>query len=274
MSKSEKEKLCPPFVSLSNSISLLKRQQEKGREIIDLRPIDDDHYRSWENTTREFVIKAFGSNSSNVKAITSIGKYASFPINGSKEWWENHRAESLKKQLVMLDSLIEQLEAEIIFSPKEESFNALSIIETVCYKFHSVAKQLKNRHDNRQTLDIADEYDVQDLFHSLLKIFFDDIRDEECTPSYAGRASRMDFLLKDYLIVIEVKKTRIGLGTKEIGSQLIEDIARYKEHPDCNTLVCFVYDPEGRITNPRGLENDLSQQVNSFLVKVIIVPKN
>jgi hypothetical protein len=53
-----------------------------------------------------------------------------------------------------------------------------------------------------------DEYDVQDIFHALLRLFVDDIREEEWTPSYAGGASRMDFLLPELETVVEIKKTR------------------------------------------------------------------
>ena len=110
----------------------------------------------------------------------------------------------------------------------------------------------------RKPAVIEDEYDVQDLFHALLRIFFEDVRSEEWTPSYAGGCSRADFLLPQEKTVIEIKKTRKGLGEKEVGSQLLIDIARYRSHPDCNNLVCFVYDPEGKIGNPKGLERDLN----------------
>ena len=83
----------------------------------------------------------------------------------------------------------------------------------------------------------------------------------------------MDFLLKLEQIVIEAKKTRSGLGARELGEQLIVDIQKYKQHPDCRTLVCFVYDPEGRIANPRGIENDLSGDKDGLTVRVIIAPK-
>jgi hypothetical protein len=136
-----------------------------------------------------------------------------------------------------------------------------------------VAKRLRVRHDRRDTLDVKDEYDVQDLLHSLLKIYFDDIRAEEWTPSYAGKASRMDFLLKSEQLVVEVKMTRDTLGEKEVGEQLIIDIARYRVHPDCKLLVCFVYDPLGRIGNPEGLERDLSGSKDGLGVKVLIAPK-
>ena len=93
-------------------------------------------------------------------------------------------------------------------------------------RFHLAALQLRQRHENRPTLTVEDEYDVQDLLHALLQLDFDDIRREEWTPSYAGGASRMDFRLKQEQVVIETKKTRKGLGDKEVGQQLIVDIAK------------------------------------------------
>lgn len=147
------------------------------------------------------------------------------------------------------------------------------IIENLFSKFHIVVRQLKERYANRPTLDVNDEYDVQDLLRSLLAMYFDDIRPEEWTPSYAGTSTRMDFLLKREQIVIEVKKTREGLSGKNLGKELIIDRAHYKRHPDCKTLYCLVYDPEERILNPRGLEKDLSEKTEDFEMKVFIVPK-
>lgn len=139
-------------------------------------------------------------------------------------------------------------------------------------RFHLVAKQLRMRREGRPTLDVDDEYDVQDLFHSLLRIPFDDVRPEEWTPSYAGGASRMDFLLPEIEAVVEIKKSRPGLSAKELGEQLIIDITKYRKHPNCCTLFCFVYDPDGRITNPRGIENDLNATQDDLTVRVLIAP--
>eukprot|EP01012_Entosiphon_sulcatum_P041140 TRINITY_DN54943_c0_g1_i1.p1 TRINITY_DN54943_c0_g1~~TRINITY_DN54943_c0_g1_i1.p1 ORF type:complete len:357 (+),score=9.72 TRINITY_DN54943_c0_g1_i1:46-1116(+) len=147
------------------------------------------------------------------------------------------------------------------------------ILSSLFNNFHQFASQLKNRHDSRPTITINDEYDVQDLMHSILRLHFVDVRAEEYTPSYAGSSTRMDFLLKNEQIVIEVKKTRNNLKDKQIGDQLILDVAHYKNHPDCSILYCFVYDPENKVQNSRGLENDLSKQSNENLqVKVFIRP--
>ncbi|MBE6845182.1 MAG: hypothetical protein E7508_05625 [Ruminococcus sp.] len=142
-------------------------------------------------------------------------------------------------------------------------------IEKIFKKFRIVAMQLKQRHKKRRTLEINDEYDVQDLLHALLKIDFDDIRAEEWTPSYAGGSVRMDFLLKDVDVVIEVKMTRSSMTAKTLGEELIIDIEKYQNHPYCKKLFCFVYDPEMRIGNPIGLKNDLESKHEEFLHVVI-----
>ena len=145
-------------------------------------------------------------------------------------------------------------------------------IERILNRFHQVVIQLRDRHNDRETIDVSDEYDVQDLLHALLALYIDDIRAEEWSPSYAGTSSRQDFLLKNEKIVIETKKTRKGLGNKELANELIIDIDRYKVHQDCKMLLCFVYDPENRIKNPRGFENDLNKTTDGMVVKVYIRP--
>jgi REase_DpnII-MboI len=150
--------------------------------------------------------------------------------------------------------------------------SALEKVVAICNNFHKVVKQLRSRHSQRPTIDVNDEYDVQDLLHSLLHLHFADIRSEEWTPSNAAQCTRMDFLLKNESIVIEVKKTRKGLAAKEVSSELIEDKHRYQSHPDCKTLICFVYDPEERVVNPRGIERDLNSSTEDFNVYALIRP--
>jgi DpnII restriction endonuclease len=154
---------------------------------------------------------------------------------------------------------------------REVTSDVLSLVTLICSKFHIVALQLRERYNERSTLEIEDEYDVQDLLHSLLRLHFDDIRPEEWTPSYAGGSARMDFLLKAEQIVIEAKMARPGRNAKRVFDELIVDAARYKEHPGCKTLVCFVYDPERVIKNPRGVENDLRKISDSRLQVVAVI---
>lgn len=80
-----------------------------------------------------------------------------------------------------------------LVGPLEEN-NAIKIIENIFERFHKIVRQLRIRHSNRATLEVEDEYDVQDLLHALFQLYFDDIRPEEWTPSYAGGSRRIDFL--------------------------------------------------------------------------------
>ena len=62
----------------------------------------------------------------------------------------------------------------------------IHLVKLICHRFHVVAKQLAHRRENRPTLTIGDEYDVQDLLHALLRLHFEDVRPEEWTPSYGA----------------------------------------------------------------------------------------
>jgi hypothetical protein len=138
-------------------------------------------------------------------------------------------------------------------SPQAGS-DPVELVKTLCYRFHSVARQLRLRGEYRATLSVEDEIDVQDLLHALLRIQFDDIGTDEWTPSYSGGAPRTTFLLNDSRLAVIVKKTRPGLNAKDLTDQLRIDAERHRSHDRCTTLLCFIYDPEGRIGNPRGLE--------------------
>lgn len=184
------------------------------------------------------------------------------------------QAFSVKEFFTLANRLIRQIELkqDNDESPELSAFSN-QVINNLLDNFHSFYNQLKYRYNQRSTIDIIDEYDVQDLLHAILKLHFKDVRAEEYTPSYAGSSTRMDFLLKEEKIVIEVKKTRERLADKDVGQQLILDAAHYSSHPNCKELICFVYDPENRIKNPRGLEKDISERsTDSLKVKLIIRP--
>lgn len=151
-------------------------------------------------------------------------------------------------------------------------YNADEIIEKTCRRFPKIIYHLQDRYDGRDSIEINDEYDVQDVLNSILRLHFDDVRPEEGTPSHAGASSRIDFLLKKENIGIEVKKTREGLDESELGSELSTDKERYQSHPDCERLICFIYDPERRLTNPQVL-SDLDDEDEEFSVKVVVSPE-
>jgi hypothetical protein len=179
---------------------------------------------------------------------------------------DNEETERVKRNLLNF------LDGILALAPTQ-SDRALDTVLLICKRFSIFAQQLKTRERGRPPFEIEDEYDVQYLLLALLRLHFEDVRKEEWTPSYAGGSSRMDFLLKRERIVIEAKKTRDTLNRdSQIGDQLIVDIKRYAEHPDCQALVCFVYDPDMLLDNPKGLEQDLSATRERIEVIVVVSP--
>jgi len=149
----------------------------------------------------------------------------------------------------------------------------LSTTKKLCQRFHVVARQLRLRGEYRPTVNIEDEFDLQDLMHALLRVHFDDIGTDEWTPAYTDGASRTTFLLDHDRLAIVVKKTRTGLSRKDLMDQVRADVERYRARGRCTNLLCFIYDPDGRVGNPRGLENELSSTSEHFTVDVVVAPK-
>jgi hypothetical protein len=136
-----------------------------------------------------------------------------------------------------------------------------------------VVRQLRLRRDDRPTLEVEDEYDVQDLLYALLRLEFEEIATENWCPRYAGGAARTDHLLRNANIVIIAKKTRAGLAVRDLIEQIKIDFAHYSGRADCRAVMCFVYDPEGRIGNPGGFESDLTTVSDTQTLEVVISPK-
>lgn len=147
------------------------------------------------------------------------------------------------------------------------------LLSHIFNNFSRFVHQLRRKRHNGRDCFISDEYDVQDLLHALLRLHFDDVRAEDWTPQNSGSNNRIDFLINDNQTAIEVKYAKDSHKDKQIGDELIIDIAKYSKHPNCNSLYCFVYDPDYCIGNPKGLENDLNNKsTDEFKVKVFVRP--
>jgi REase_DpnII-MboI len=161
--------------------------------------------------------------------------------------------------------------------PKKNDSNKFSSqkLDNLFKRFHKVAQTLEKRYDGRSPIIIEDEYDVQDLLEALLKIEFNDVRREDYLPSNSGSNSRIDFILKNEKIGIEVKMTSQKLRDKKLGEELLIDIGRYKGHQDCKTLFIFVYDKSNFIRNKHGMIKDIeNNSTEEFSIRVYIKPDN
>ncbi|MFF9561980.1 hypothetical protein ACF1AJ_01405 [Leifsonia sp. NPDC014704] len=154
----------------------------------------------------------------------------------------------------------------------DAQLDAVDVVLELGHRMLDVERELSHRHDSRPTLTVSDEYDSQDLYRSLLRVFFTDVRPEVVSPQYAGGSSRVDFVLPEFELAIELKFTRASLPDRKLGEELIIDRERYSTLGNVRHLVCLVFDRSGVLRNPRGLESDLAREasLDNFAVTVRI----
>lgn len=247
---------------------------EKLKEIIDEIDVLIEHnvkdstpeFKTWHHEAKRFVYHHFGSDSPEYENFLKLFIPCVRTLNSDKLDIAHLKRELTAAKGVFQNYLSElcddSAEADVAFEPEQG-------IERIFSRFKNIAIQLTKRHKQKETLIITDEYDVQDLLHSLLKLYFDDVRDEEPIPSFAGASSRTDFYIPEIKTFIEVKKTRSGLKDKELRDQLIIDIEQYQKHQGCEKIYCFVYDPDNILRNPAAIRNDLEEK-HQGLVRVFI----
>jgi hypothetical protein len=256
-------------------------------EIESLKAIDSEHPRNnvWRGKVLRVVKKCFGEESDYTKEIEDVlNPTMVVSSNTPDSYWKETQLEMLERADAHLNAYLEDLGQNSKEANNDKSQDTASVekmqtfetplqkLEFLFKKFHPIVKSLARRHDNRGTLLVTDEYDVQDLLRSLMNLFFDDIRIEQWTPGFATKSVRMDFLLNKEQVVVECKFARHNHDEKKISDELIIDIARYTKHANCKKLVCLVYDPNGVIDNKSEL-CDLEDKSNTKLsVHIYVVP--
>lgn len=225
-------------------------------------------FTAWRDKTKRFIYHHYGADSPEYSGFSNIcySLYAQTMYDKA----EDH-INACKQGLDTSKGILKNYLSELLEDDADNADTADSVkdLERIFTRFRKVAIQLTRRYDGRETLRITDEYDVQDLLHSLLSLYYDDIRPEEWTPSYAGSSVRIDFVIPEIKTVIEVKKTRDSMTDKKLSEELIIDIEKYQKHPDCEKIYCFVYDPDTILRNPVAIKKDLEEK-HQGLVRVFI----
>lgn len=161
----------------------------------------------------------------------------------------------------------------LIEFPPEDKFSNQNVMISVLTNFDKFAKQIQTQRSGRTSFELKNETDVQDALHAILKLFYSDIRPENYVPEYAGGKSRVDFFLPEIQSVIEVKYAQESLKDNEIGKQLLIDIGRYSNIPNCKNLFLFIFDPSKILKNPAGLTSDLEKRSTPEMkIKAIVSP--
>jgi hypothetical protein len=145
----------------------------------------------------------------------------------------------------------------------------LAMLEALLRRLPLVILQLRWRQGERPPFRVEDEHDLEDLLRALLALHFDDVRPQSRTPRYSA-GTRTDLLLAPEKTALTVKCARPGQGEPQLTEQWTEDIAYYRQRPDCHRLVGFIHDPEGLLRDRLLLETRWSQLEEGWETRCIV----
>lgn len=264
-------------MDIEKKIKLLEKVLEKSSEVkIELN--GDPTFQSWRNLTQRNLIKVFGEDSFEVKEFKKLDFCYNPQITvGGTDYTNYHLScfradfETIKENI---ENYIEDLKEDMVDDEEIRNIehDPIEDVENIFNKFHELVKIFENRSRNKPPLIIEDEYDVQYLLFALLRLYFDDIIDEESVPTQGGTRSFIDFLLKDESIAIETKITSPTLRNNKLTKQLNDDIGKYSQHPEVKTLMFFIYNPGNHIKNPIRFIKDFTKKEGNLDIKTYITP--
>lgn len=117
----------PPSVDKPTGMALLKKQIEKAKNLLAADLDDWSDHTAWNNTTRDFLIKTFGSKSPNVDAVIHASSSVPMHMGMSDYAMKGYKRSLIENQIKMLDSCLEQLETDIELEEKQNKSESSGI---------------------------------------------------------------------------------------------------------------------------------------------------
>jgi hypothetical protein len=129
--------------------------------------------REWRDYNYEFLFRSFSKDEyaneyDNAKRPVHLVEDRYY--DSEFEVYPKRLTRSIEAQIACLDSIIKRLDlipendpAEAVTTKPIEVAEGQAALVRLAERLHRVVGQLRHRHKKRPTLDVADEYDVQDL---------------------------------------------------------------------------------------------------------------
>lgn len=158
--------------------------------------------------------------------------------------------------------------------PTREPEPDVALIERVCRRLPQAAKILALRsRKGKPSFDIADEYDVQDILHGVLRAYLKYSVQENPLPKVAAaKSGRADVSVEELGVLIEVKYVHGPDDQKRIFEEFSQDLLLYAQWPHLRVLVYLIYN-SGDLRDGEAFEKlSGEQEVNGrrFEVRVVL----
>lgn len=237
-----------------------------------LRPKSNEgEFSRWKESVAITILTALNNNE-NHPIYIRLNKLFSEGQNTAPAFRRQYlRPAELKGVESILENVISLLEDKIYNATSSSANKQMDVLTNIFQNFHRFAQQLQDRQKNAVPIIIENEYALQDFVHAILRLHFNWVEKEFPLPTYCGKASRIDFYLKEERIGIEVKFASKNLMEDKLRKQLIEDKEQYLKSGFFDEIIFFIYNPQMALNKPEVL-NDIEEQTKSCMVRVVVVP--
>jgi ParB/RepB/Spo0J family partition protein len=111
--------------------------------------------------------------------------------------------------------------------------------------------------EKRTSRKFNNEKELQDFIYSILRCLFISTEFEDPTKKICGTSNRLDFVLRDHNIIIEIKYVRDQVHAKKVSDELAADYLRYLSSEYGNKIINYIYDPGKYITNQDSFRKEI-----------------
>lgn len=174
-------------------------------------------------------------------------------------------SESWKSRGILVISHVQEASAEIQTLIPSQPIDVGQVQPSLTVKkvvaaleqFQECVRYLNTRRSSGAVININGEADVQDAVFLMLRPWLIDLVPENPTDKVASRYVIKDFLSKQLNLVVEAKYIRDKKHGKNISTELHDDIETYRNHPNCENLIFFIYDRDALIPDLIALKRQI-----------------
>ena len=150
------------MVEQNKAIEVFEKLIEEGRSL--LAGQHSATARTWHLDATAALARVFGEDSRQLSLFNNIRWTPHIHIineDNSDAYRGAHR-HGFAKSIALLEAACNEIRQWGITKSSDTQVDVMARIERICNRFHVVTRQLRSRYEDRPTLDVADEYDVQE----------------------------------------------------------------------------------------------------------------
>ncbi|MDP3764026.1 MAG: hypothetical protein Q8Q95_00175 [bacterium] len=129
-------------------------------------------------------------------------------------------------------------------------------------RLSDVISRLKHRRKGKNSLEVRDEYDIQDILYVMLKGPFPTLQYEDPNKKVGTASSTIDFTIEELGLFIETKYISDKGKEKEIQKQCKEDIISYGNQSSCYRIIFVIFDPSHAIDNEYAFKSGIESKIS------------